>query len=145
MKVKVLQFITLILLALVVGVFWGSWVGLSRSITSFNAEIFLNIGHTMIQNLASIMPLLMLLTLASMIGLLIFMDREKADFFRVGVIGFLLFVTTMLITIVVEVPIDNQIKRWTMDSLPSDWTLIRNRGRCSMPRGRSLLWRALYA
>jgi hypothetical protein len=59
MALKISQFISIFLLALVTGVFWGPWLGLSRSIATFQPEVFLAIGHRMIRNLAPVMPILM--------------------------------------------------------------------------------------
>jgi hypothetical protein len=33
----------------------------------------------------------------------------------------------VLITLLVEVPIDNQIKTWTAESVPNDWLALRDR------------------
>jgi hypothetical protein len=38
-----------------------------------------------------------------------------------------LLVVALIITLSVNVPIDYAIARWTVDTLPSDWTSIRNR------------------
>ena len=36
-------------------------------------------------------------------------------------------IVALVITLSVNVPIDYAINRWTVDTLPSDWTSIRNR------------------
>ena len=59
MTLKSWHFINIFLAALVTGVFWGPWLGLSRSIESFSPEVFLAIGQRMIGNLAPVMPILM--------------------------------------------------------------------------------------
>jgi hypothetical protein len=33
----------------------------------------------------------------------------------------------LLITLLVEVPIDNQIRTWTVQTIPADWTTMRAR------------------
>ncbi len=76
---KVVHFITILLVVPVVGVFWGSWLGLSRSITSFSAETFLNIGHAMIANLALVMSILMPLAVLSTAVVLFLMYRQRAS------------------------------------------------------------------
>jgi hypothetical protein len=48
MLLKAAQFVSLVLVALVTGVFWGSWLGLSRSIQTFAPGTFLAIGQAMI-------------------------------------------------------------------------------------------------
>jgi hypothetical protein len=53
MKLKLAQFSTKILFALVMGVFWGTWFALSRSIACYGLT-FLDIGHTAIRNPATL-------------------------------------------------------------------------------------------
>jgi hypothetical protein len=38
-----------------------------------------------------------------------------------------LLALALIITLSVNVPIDNQIGRWTIDTLPPDWTSVRSR------------------
>src|SRR5215831_232999 len=77
MTLKIAQFLSTMLFALVMGVFWGTWFTLSRSIEGFQPQTFLDIGQTAIRNLA--------------------------------------------------VPIDNQIKVWTIATLPANWEMFRDR------------------
>ena len=44
---EIWQFINIFLSALVTGVFWGTWLGLSRSMASLTPETFLAVGHAM--------------------------------------------------------------------------------------------------
>jgi uncharacterized membrane protein len=37
----------------------------------------------------------------------------------------ILMIVTLLITVGVEVPIDNQIKTWTVETIPDNWTELR--------------------
>src|SRR5215831_16492836 len=46
------EFFALMLSALVMGVFWGTWFTLTRSIHDFSAEEFIHIGKTIIANVA---------------------------------------------------------------------------------------------
>src|ERR1043165_8442400 len=48
---EIWQFINIFLLSLVTGVFWGTWLGLGRSMSSLSAATFLEVGHKMIGNL----------------------------------------------------------------------------------------------
>jgi uncharacterized membrane protein len=41
--------------------------------------------------------------------------------------GFLLMVAALVVTLAVEVPIDNQINAWTAATLPGDWRSTRSR------------------
>jgi len=67
-KVRAAQATTIVLFALVVGVFWGTWFSLSRTMSQLSAETFLAVGHEMIQNLG--MPMAILLPLALLSALI---------------------------------------------------------------------------
>jgi hypothetical protein len=61
---RVAAFVHVFLFALVVGVFWGTWFSLSRSMRALTASTFLEVGHTMIGNLGGPMAVLMPATLS---------------------------------------------------------------------------------
>jgi uncharacterized membrane protein len=125
---RIAYWVNILLYALVMGVFWGTWFSLSRSIASIKPEVFLDIGHTMIANLAGPMRLLMPASLISSVVLLILLARRRRDaVFYLTVASFVLMIGALVITLVVNVPIDNDIARWTPNTLPADWTAIRDR------------------
>jgi uncharacterized membrane protein len=124
---EIWQFINILLSALMTGVFWGSWLGLSRSIASFTPETFLAIGHAMIGNLAPVMPLLMPAAMLATLPVLYLLYRRRSKAIYPTLAGLALFVVALLITLIVEVPIDNQIKEWTVTSLPANWQQLRDR------------------
>jgi uncharacterized membrane protein len=126
MKLKFAQLSTIILFALVMGVFWGTWFALSRSIAGLSPQTFLDIGHTAIHNLGVPMSILMPLSLVSAVTMLLLLPkRSKA--FALALAAFLLMICALVVTLGVEVPIDNQIEQWTVTTLPSDWQAIRDR------------------
>lgn len=127
MKLKGIEFISLMLAVLVMGVFWGTWFTLTRSIHDFSAAEFIHIGKTIIANVAIPMRILMPATLLLMlITVLLSRQINKYSFYLYG-ISFLLMVITLIITVAVEVPIDNQIKTWTDTSVPGNWESIRQK------------------
>ena len=125
MKLKIAQCVNILLL-LVTGVFWGTWFSLSRSIASIAPETFLAIGRIMIGNLAAPMPILMPLALVSTLPVLFVLYRQKLlKAFYLTLVGLTLFVVALLVTLLVNVPIDGQIAKWTVETLPSDWESVR--------------------
>ncbi len=123
---KLLIIINLVLVMLVTGVFWGTWFTLTRSLDVFPAESFILIGKTIISNVAWPMRILMPVTLICLLVICIFSKNHKPSlYFFAG--SFLLMLITLLITVIVEVPIDNEIKNWTVSTLPGNWTSLRSR------------------
>ena len=121
------QFISILLSALVTGVFWGTWLGLSRSMASLTPETFLTIGHTMIGNLGTIMAILMPAALLTTLPVLYLLYRRRSGAFYPTLAGLALFVVALLITLLVEVPLDNQFEEWTVTTLPANWQELRDR------------------
>ena len=128
MKVKIAQFMSIMLFALVTGVFWGTWFALSRSITQISPATFLEIGQQIIQNLAGPMRVLMPVTILSAVLVLWWLPHKLSSWgFVLTASALLLMIVATLITVGVEVPIDNQIKVWSLATLPSNWQAIRER------------------
>ena len=125
---KWVQFVSIMLYVLVAGVMWGTWLSLARTMTNYDAATFLADGKHMIENLAMIMAVLMIS--AVVIGLvavvLLFRSRSTVATW-LAAIGLLLMIAVLVITLAVEVPIDNLIATWTEATLPKDWQEIRAR------------------
>lgn len=120
-----LFFLSLVLVMLVTGVFWGTWFTLTRSLHVFPPDNFIRIGKTIIGNVAWPMRILMPATVLTLVWLCVNTIKLRPSFyFFLG--SFLLMLITLLITVAVEVPIDNQIKTWTVSTIPDNWTALRN-------------------
>ena len=122
---EVWQFINILLLSLVTGVFWGSWLGLSRSMTSLSAETFVEVAHAMIGNLGTIMAILMPAAMLATLPVLYLLYRRRSKAFYPTLAGFVLFVVALLITLLVEVPLDMTFEQWTVTTLPANWQQLR--------------------
>ena len=128
MKARAALATTIVLFALVMGIFWGTWFSLSRTMDQLPAETFLAVGHEMIQNLGTPMAILLPFALLSALITLVLARQEgHAAAFRWVAAGFLLMVAALVITLAVEVPIDNRIQTWTVATLPADWRSIQSR------------------
>jgi uncharacterized membrane protein len=128
MRTRLLQGLTIVLFALVMGVFWGTWFSLSRTMHQLSADTFLAVGHEMIQNLGGPMAVLLPIALVSALVTLalLWRDRRSPAFWWL-LAGFLLMVGALVVTLAIEVPIDNKIKVWTAATLPVDWRSIQSR------------------
>jgi uncharacterized membrane protein len=127
-KIRAAQGTTIVLFALVMGVFWGTWFSLSRTMSQLSAETFVAVGHQMIRNLGRPMAILLPLALLSaLVTLALLWQARRAAALLWLLAGFLLMVAVLVVTLLVEVPIDNQIKTWTVATLPGDWRSIQSR------------------
>jgi uncharacterized membrane protein len=127
-RIRVALATTIVLFALVMGVFWGTWFSLSRTMDQLSAETFVTVGQEMIQNLGVPMAILLPLALLSaLVTLALLWPGGRTAAFWWLLAGLLLMVAALVITLAVEVPIDNQIKTWTVATLPGDWRSIQAR------------------
>jgi uncharacterized membrane protein len=127
MTLKIWELISIVLSALVAGMFCGPWVALSRSISTFQPEVFLAIVHRMNRNMAPVMTILMPAALLSIVPVLFISYNEQLRTFYLTLTGFALFIVALLVTMLVEVPIVKQIETWTVPTLPGNWQHLRDR------------------
>jgi hypothetical protein len=125
---RVAQFVSIMLYVLVAGVMWGTWLSLARTMTEYDAVTFLTDGQHMIDNLAIVMAVLMISAVAIGLATVVLLFRSGSTVSGwLALAALVLMAGVMAVTLAVEVPIDNQIKTWTVDTLPPDWTAIRAR------------------
>lgn len=127
MRTTLIAFTSLLLLLLVTGVFWGTWFTLTRSIESFSAAEFIHIGKIIIANVAAPMRILMPAAILFVALWVMWYNYKKSIGFHFAVLGLAALLITLLITLLVLVPIDNQIKEWSATTMPSDWTTLRDK------------------
>jgi hypothetical protein len=123
---RLLDVAGVVLGALVVGVFWGPWLALTRSIRTLTSDVFLVVVHRLDQNLGRTMTVLFPITL------LVIAADAAASFshplgFALTLAAFVLFLLALIVTAAVEVPIVKQIRGWTAETMPSNWTTLRDR------------------
>ena len=119
----------LFLLMLITGVFWGTWFTLTRSIESFSPDEFIHIGKVIIANVAMPMRVIIPSGILFMLLSLWIYKRKKTASFYIGILSVILIIATLLITLLVLVPIDNNIKMWTATTIPTDFEAIRDKWR----------------
>ena len=127
MPLKICELISIVLLTLVSGMYWGPWLALSRSLATFEPEVFLAIVNRLGRNMGPLMTVLMPVALLSTVPILLLSYRERPGTFYLTLMGLVLFVVTLLVTLLVEVPIVAQITTWTVSTLPDNWQQLRDR------------------
>jgi hypothetical protein len=123
---RLLDVLSITLAALVVGVFWGPWLALTRSMRTLAPEVFLVVVHRLDKNLGAIMGVLFPVTMLALIAVSVLSFGDPVGF-ALTVAAFALFLVTVVVTAAVEVPIVKQIRGWTGDTLPANWEALRDR------------------
>jgi hypothetical protein len=125
---KPILFVSIMLYVLVAGVMWGTWLSLGRTMTRYDAATFLADGKHMIANLATVMAVLMIAAVVVGLAAVVLLFRARCTTAGwLSLVGLLLMIAVLVITLAVEVPIDNLINTWTEATLPPDWMEIRAR------------------
>ena len=127
MLLKIFELISIVLLTLVSGMYWGPWLAITRSMAKFEPNVFLIIVNRLYKNMETLMTILLPLGLLSTIPVLIITFNKESHTFLLFLMGLILFVITLIVTIIIEVPIVKQIDSWTISTLPDNWQRLRDR------------------
>jgi hypothetical protein len=123
---RLLDVLAITLAALVLGVFWGPWLALTRSIRTLTPDVFLVVVHRLDKNLGAIMGVLFPVTILSLIAVSILSFGHPVAFWF-SVTATVLFLVALLVTAAVEVPIVKRIRGWTVTTMPTNWEALRDR------------------
>jgi len=127
MALKICELTSIVLSALVAGMFLGPWVALTRSIGSFELEVLLTLVRRLNRNMAPVMTVLMPAALLSQVTVLFFSHGDRPQTFYLASAAFVLFLVALFVTTAVEVPIVKRIEIWTVSTRPEDWQQVRDR------------------
>jgi uncharacterized membrane protein len=127
MALKLFELVNIVLLLLVSGMYWGPWLALTRSMATFEPGVFLAIVQRLNRNMEPLMTALLPVALLSTLPVLVLTYGSRLATFWLTLTGFLLFVVTLLVTVLIEVPIVKQIVTWTPSTLPDNWQQLRDR------------------
>jgi uncharacterized membrane protein len=79
------------------------------------------------RNMAPVMTVLMPATLLSIIPVIFLSYHERPSIFYLNTTAFALFILALVVTVFVEVPIVEEIVKWTVSTLPENWQQLRDR------------------
>jgi hypothetical protein len=124
---KIWELISIVLSALVGGMYWGPWLALGRSLNTFKPEVFLDIVDRMNRNMGPLMTVLTPIALLSIVPVLFISFSQQPMTFGLNLAGYSLYVLALVVTMLIEVPIVKQIATWTVGTLPANWRQLRDR------------------
>lgn len=123
----VLEGLAILLAAVAGGMFWGPWLALTISIRSFEPAAFLAIAGRLNRNMAALMTPLLPLTLLTMVPVLVLTAGRQPVTFWLTLLALGLYLAALLVTVLIEVPIVQQIVAWKLPTLPPNWQQLRDR------------------
>jgi len=122
-----IQLTGVLTVALVVGIYWGPWIALTRSLPDLPPPVFLAVVGRLNTNLATLMTVLVPASLVSQGALVLVAAQSGPVPLALSAVALALFAVTVVVTMVTEVPIVKQIVSWTAETMPEDWEDRRDR------------------
>jgi uncharacterized membrane protein len=123
---RLCQLISLILTGLLAGLFTGRWLGAPAS-KEYSGPVFTEVQQRMDASVGQVAPLLIFGAIGALaVTLVAIRDFRNPQFLLVAAALVLVIVGTIS-TQLVNVPINDEINSWTINSPPADWADKRER------------------
>nr|WP_068892817.1 FAD-dependent oxidoreductase [Pedobacter panaciterrae] len=123
---KVLNSTAIFFLMLTVGVFWGSYLSLSRSYDLLPLSELIHVGKIIVANLALPMRVISILTIGLMVTSVYMQIDKKSRWFYFLIMSIVCLLIPLILTVTLEVPINNQVISWSSLTAPTNWKDLIN-------------------
>lgn len=118
-----IRFLNILVAALLAGVSFGIWIGFNPN--HLSPSTYLEQQQNMLKALQVLM--VSLVFMATLITILsAYLQKSNRPVFSMLLVAAGFFVACILITRFGNKPIDDQVMTWTVDSLPANWTELRD-------------------
>jgi archaellum biogenesis protein FlaJ (TadC family) len=124
MATPIVRFLNIIVVALLAGVSFGIWIGFNP--TSLSASAYIEQQQNMLHSLRSL--LVSLVVIATLITILsAYLQKNSRTAFISLLIAAILLIACILITRFGNKPIDDLVIYWTNETIPDNWTELRDK------------------
>lgn len=124
MATSIIRFLNIIIAALLAGVSFGIWIGFNP--LGLSPSTYVDQQQNMLRALKVLMISLVIIatiiTIASA-----FLQKNNKSVFIALLVAAVFFIACILITRFGNKPIDDMVMTWTSDSLPANWTELRDK------------------
>jgi uncharacterized membrane protein len=117
--------IVLLFAALATGGLMVNWIGLGRAMSRLSASTYVEFHQATNQTFDPYMPIVVVGALLGGIVLAIPSGGIHSLSGELAIAGSVGYAAVLAISLSTNVPINNQITRWSVQSPPNDWALIR--------------------
>lgn len=123
MAPTIARFLNIIIAALLAGVSFGIWIGFNP--LSLSAATYVEQQQNMLSSLKVLMiSLVFIATLITIVSA--FLQKRNKPVFITLLVAAAFFIACILITRFGNKPIDDRVMTWTAETLPSNWTELRD-------------------
>jgi len=124
--VKIVQFVALLFTTLSMGVHFGTWLTEGPLRRTQSGALFIEVHQGRDRVVARVMPVLGSAALI-FLALGVFFVRAAPAAFALSLAGLGLCIGDMLVTVLVNVPINREVQTWQPDAPPAEWKRFRDR------------------
>lgn len=123
MPIMMVRFTNIFLAALLAGTSFGIWIGLNPM--NYSPATYLEQQQLLVQSLNGVMVALVIVaTIVTITSA--FLQRQNKTIFYVLLIAATFFALCIFISRFGNLPIQNEMLSWSADSLPNNWTELRD-------------------
>ena len=129
MTLRIFLFIHISLTALLAGLQFGSVAYYNPGLDILPADVFIRAQQPIEDVFSRSMPVFMAATVASAAPVIWFLRQARVSrlVFLLFLLAFVFLIAQLIITLVGNVPINNQISSWSPDNPPAQWEDVRDR------------------
>src|SRR3974377_80589 len=107
---------------------WGmivNWIGLGRAMSRLSVSTYVEFHQATNHTFDPYMPIVVVGALLGGIVLAVFSRGVHSLSGELPIVGSVCYAAVLAISLFTNVPINNQVARWSVQSPPADWTRIR--------------------
>jgi uncharacterized membrane protein len=124
---QVLQLVVVFFAGLATGGLMVNWVGLGRAMSRLSASTYVEFHQATNHTFDPYMPIVVVGAILGGTVLAILSPGVHSLSGGLAIAGSVCYVAVLAISLSTNVPINNQVARWSVQSPPADWTQIRAR------------------
>ena len=122
---QLIQLVVVFFAALATGGLMVNWIGLGRAMSRLTASTYVEFHQATNHTFDPYMPIVVVGALLGGIVLAILPPGIHSLSGKLGIAGFLCYAAVLAISLTTNVRINKQVARWSAQSPPDGWTLIR--------------------
>jgi uncharacterized membrane protein len=125
--VQALQLVVVFCAALATGGLMVNWIGLGRAMSRLSASTYVEFHQATNDTFDPYMPIVVVGALLGGIVLAILSPGIQSLSGALAIAGSVGYASVLVVALATNVRINHQVARWSVQSPPDDWTLIRAR------------------
>ena len=122
-----LELIVLLMAALAAGGLMVNWIGLGRAMSRLSASTYVELHQATNHTFNPYMPIVVMGAVLGGIVLVVLSPGIHSPSGKLAIAGSVCYAAVIAIALATDVRINHQIARWSVQSPPDDWALIRAR------------------